>query len=102
MSDKKYIALYKSIKDKITGGEYKSGQKLPSKRVMSGMCGYSLITVENAYRMLADEGYVKPVEKSGYFRAGVLTADVQAGMGQFADTIVYQLLASEWRARKEG
>ena len=67
MKEKKYIALYKSIKDKITGGEYKNGEKLPSKRVMSDMCGYSLITVENAYRMLIDEGYVKPVEKSGYF-----------------------------------
>ena len=67
MKDKKYIALYKSIKDKITCGKYKSGQKLPSKRVMANMCGYSLITVENAYRMLVDEGYVKPIEKSGYF-----------------------------------
>ncbi len=44
----------------------------------------------------------KSVEKSGYTRAGVLTADIQAGMGEYADTIVYQLLASEWRARKEG
>lgn len=43
----------------------------------------------------------RSVEKSGYTRAGVLTADIPAGMGQFADTIVYQLLASEWRARKE-
>ena len=67
MKDKKYIALYKNIKDKITRGEYKSGEKLPSKRVMANMCTYSLITVENAYRMLADEGYIKSVEKSGYF-----------------------------------
>lgn len=43
----------------------------------------------------------RSVEKSGYMRAGVLTADIPAGMGQFADTIVYQLLASEWKARKQ-
>lgn len=41
----------------------------------------------------------RSVEKSGYNRAGVLTADVPMGLGQYSDTIVYQLLASEWRAR---
>jgi len=69
MNEKKYIALYKSIKDKILTGEYKSGEKLPSKRVMAHLSHFSLITVENAYRMLIDEGYIKPVEKSGYFVA---------------------------------
>lgn len=44
----------------------------------------------------------RSVEKSGYARAGVLTADVPIGMGQYADTLVYQLLASEWRERKLG
>ncbi len=43
----------------------------------------------------------RSVEKSGYTRAGVLTAEIPTGMGQFADTVVYQLLASEWRARQE-
>ena len=67
MKDKKYIALYKSIKNKINHGEYKSGEKLPSKRVMASVSGCSLITVENAYRMLIDEGYIEPKERSGYF-----------------------------------
>lgn len=44
----------------------------------------------------------RSVEKSGYTRAGVLTADIPAGMGQFADTIVYQLLASDWKSAREG
>lgn len=67
MKDKKYIALYKSIKDKIGHGEYRSGTKLPSKRIMASITGYSLITVENAYKMLIDEGYIEPRERSGYF-----------------------------------
>lgn len=67
MKDKKYFSLYKSIKEKILSGEYKSGEKLPSKRVCANMTGYSLITVENAYKMLVDEGYVVSREKSGYF-----------------------------------
>lgn len=44
----------------------------------------------------------RSVEKSGYTRAGVLTADIPAGMGQFADTIVYELMASDWRTSKQG
>jgi GntR family transcriptional regulator/MocR family aminotransferase len=65
--DKKYISLYNSIKTKILSGEYRQGEKLPSKRVTADMTGYSLITVENAYRMLIDEGYISSREKSGYF-----------------------------------
>ena len=42
----------------------------------------------------------RSVEKSGYTRAGVLTADVPMGLGRYADTTVYQILASEWRDRK--
>lgn len=67
MNDKKYILLYKSIKEKILSGEYKKGQKLPSKRVTASRTGYSLITVENAYRLLSDEGYITSREKSGYY-----------------------------------
>lgn len=67
MSQKKYIELYQSIKRSILSGEYKPGERLPSKRVGAQMSGYSIITVENAYKMLIDEGYVTSREKSGYF-----------------------------------
>ena len=48
-------------------GEYKAGEKLPSKRVMAELTGYSIITVQTAYDMLSDEGYVKARQRSGYF-----------------------------------
>ena len=64
---KKYYELYKQIKTEIISGEYKAGDKLPSKRVMADKYGYSLITVENAYGMLAEEGYIATKERSGYF-----------------------------------
>ena len=67
MKDKKYYSLYITVKGKILDGEYRAGEKLPSKRVMADMTGYSLITVEAAYNMLADEGYVTARERSGYF-----------------------------------
>ena len=67
MNDKKYLNLYKSIKNKIISGEFKAGTKLPSKRVMADLSGASVITVERAYNMLNDEGYIISRERSGYF-----------------------------------
>lgn len=43
----------------------------------------------------------RSVEKSGYTHVGHLTADIPVGIGEYADTVIYQLLASEWRARKQ-
>lgn len=42
----------------------------------------------------------KSVEKSGYTKAGSLTANVSIGLGKYADTLVYQLLASDWRGNR--
>ncbi len=65
--ENKYITVYKEIKSKIYSGEYPAGSRLPSKRRMADLCGYSLITVEKAYAELADEGLVLPSERRGYF-----------------------------------
>lgn len=59
--------LYNTLRTKIIEGEYRAGEKLPSKRVMSDMSGCSLITVEKAYSMLSEEGYITSRERSGYF-----------------------------------
>lgn len=59
--------LYVCIKNDILSGKFKRGSKLPSKRTMANLCGVSVITVENAYSQLIDEGYIKSVEKKGYF-----------------------------------
>ncbi|MFA7637271.1 MAG: PLP-dependent aminotransferase family protein [Monoglobales bacterium] len=67
MKSKKYLSVYHDIKSKIICGEFKAGEKLPSKRIMADRSGCSVITVEKAYNMLADEGYIEPKERSGYF-----------------------------------
>ncbi len=64
---KRYFTIYKDIKSKILTGEYVSGEKLPSKRVTADRYGCSVITVETAYKLLIDEGYIEPRERSGYF-----------------------------------
>ncbi len=64
---KKYFEIYKDIKNKILKKEYSDGEKLPSKRVTADKYGCSVITVETAYGMLLDEGYIEARERSGYF-----------------------------------
>lgn len=66
-NQKKYYSLYLEIKQRILAGEFLSGEKLPSKRVMADMRGVSLVTVERAYAMLEEEGYISSRERSGYF-----------------------------------
>ena len=65
--EKKYIRLYREIKEKIVTGEYRAEEKLPSKRMMADRFGCSAVTVETAYGMLQDEGYVVARERSGYY-----------------------------------
>ncbi len=64
---KRYIKIYEIVKADIIDGRYEKGSKLPSKRVMADQTGVSVVTVEHAYELLNDEGYVTSVEKSGYF-----------------------------------
>ncbi len=66
-NEKKYITLYKTVKNQILSSEYRLGDKLPSKRVMADKAFCSTVTVESAYSRLADEGYIFSREKSGYF-----------------------------------
>lgn len=62
-----YIELYKKLRDDIICGIYPCGTKLPSKRIMADRAGISTVTVEHAYDLLCDEGYIEAKERSGYF-----------------------------------
>lgn len=63
----KYYYLYSAIKEDILSGALKKNEKLPSKRSLAEHLGVSLITVETAYQMLKDEGYIESRERSGYY-----------------------------------
>lgn len=63
----KYIKLYEEVRQNIIKGIYPYNSKLPSKRVMAEDKNVSVITVSHAYELLAEEGYITPKEKSGYF-----------------------------------
>lgn len=67
----KYISLYRHIKSDIQNGVLLPGEKLPSKRAIAEHLGISVITAENAYLALLDEGYIISREKSGYYVASL-------------------------------
>ena len=67
MKDKKYLSLYRELKDKILSAQYTPNQKIPSKRTLADRYGFSVITVEKALCLLIEEGYLTSREKSGYF-----------------------------------
>lgn len=62
-----YLQLYNQIKKDIITNAYTFKSKLPSKRVLSEEVGVSIITVEHAYDLLIQEGYVETKAKSGYY-----------------------------------
>ncbi len=62
-----YLQLYKQVRDDIVKGIYTFGSKLPSKRTIVDEVGVSTVTVEHAYALLCDEGYIEARERSGYF-----------------------------------
>ena len=62
-----YLQIYKQIKDDIINGNYPYNTKLPSKRLLADETETSTITVEHAYALLCDEGYIESRERSGYF-----------------------------------
>lgn len=62
----KYITIYEQVRDDIIDGRYPVGTKLPSKRIMADAMGVSVITIEHAYELLEEEGYIWAKEKVGY------------------------------------
>ena len=62
-----YEALYRCIRKDILTGALPPGTKLPSKRALSAHLEVSKITVENAYNQLLSEGFLRSVERVGYF-----------------------------------
>ena len=62
-----YLQLYQYFRDDIVKGVYPYKSKLPSKRITCAETGLSVITVEHAYEILMQEGYVESKERSGYY-----------------------------------
>lgn len=62
-----YINLYESLKQQIIEGQYGSNDKFPSKRALGEHLSVSNTTIEHAYQLLLDEGFIYSKPRSGYF-----------------------------------
>ena len=62
-----YLQLYNLIRDDIVNEILPFNSKLPSIRILAEELTISTITVEHAYALLCDEGYIEARERSGYF-----------------------------------
>lgn len=62
-----YLELYYKLRGDIEAAAYPFGSKLPSKRMLAEKIGMSVITVEHAYALLIEEGYIESRQRSGYF-----------------------------------
>ncbi len=62
-----YLQIYTEIKEDIVRGILPYGSKLPSKRLLADETETSTVTVEHAYALLCDEGYIEAKERSGFF-----------------------------------
>lgn len=82
-----YLQLYQQIRADIIADIYPYGSKLPSKRTIADDLNISTVTVEHAYALLSDEGYIEPRERSGYFvifrKADGFSAPPQSSSIQF-------------------
>ncbi len=61
------MQLYLQLRHDITNSLYKYGDRLPSKRFLAAETMTSVVTVEHAYNILCDEGYIEARERSGYY-----------------------------------
>ena len=62
-----YLQLYMQLRKDITDDVLKYGAKLPSKRSLASDTGVSVITIEHAYELLLEEGYIESRQRSGYY-----------------------------------
>lgn len=94
-SDSLYESLYKCIKNDILQGKLCVGEKLPSKRSFAKNLGISVITVENAYGQLSDEGYIYSMPKRGFYVSDIdMVANPNTGAKTSADANLFDDSAS--------
>lgn len=72
-SEPLYCYLARRIRDDILSGKIACGERLPSKRPFAKNLGISVITVENAYALLLDEGCIISRPKRGYYAGDART-----------------------------
>ncbi|MCR8630954.1 PLP-dependent aminotransferase family protein [Paenibacillus radicis (ex Xue et al. 2023)] len=67
---KKYLLILSDIEQKISDGQYRPGQKLPSVRGAAELYGCSISTITRAYAELEKRHAIYSISQSGYYVVG--------------------------------
>lgn len=101
-----YLQLRAQIIGAIARGELQPGQALPSVRALAADLGINLHTVNKAYAVLRDEGYVLMRGRSGACIADPCEADrtdaAQAALARMEDELFRLALAHRARGGEWG
>lgn len=92
-----YMQIILFIKRGIAAGNVSDGDEMPSRRVLSALLGVNPNTVQKAYRMLEEEGFIAShsgaksyvsltVEKAANVRRELLQADMGAFVAAMKQT----------------
>ena len=97
-----YQYLYQCILQDIRKGVIGPGEQLPSKRVLASHLSVGLITVENAYAQLQQEGYIYSIPPRGYFvQSGPSEGIQEASSGEEKEEAEHEYLV-DFKANKSG
>lgn len=76
-SNSLYLDLYEKLKKQIIEGQYQSNDRFPSKRQLSEHLSLSNTTIEHAYQLLLDEGFIYSKPRSGYYVSDIESLPVR-------------------------
>lgn len=62
-----YRQISGELKNQISDGTYRTGERMPGVRAAAARRGVSVATVVAAYRQLEDEGYLQAQDRSGFY-----------------------------------
>lgn len=89
-----YEEIAAKIRSDIASGVLRPGDRLPAGRSLASQYGVALMTVQNAYRLLGDEGLVVSQQGRGTFvRDPAKLAGKQEGGGQAFGALAAELSA---------
>ncbi|HEY8422655.1 MAG TPA: GntR family transcriptional regulator [Thermoclostridium sp.] len=60
-----YVQIAYYVKKQILAGFAESGEELPSRRELAALLGINPNTVQKAYKLMEDEGYLRTIGNSG-------------------------------------
>ena len=70
-----YVQIMDGLRQQITSGVLRQGDKLPSVREMAGTLSIKPNTIQRSYRQLEMEGWIATVQGKGCFVCAIPTTD---------------------------